>query len=358
MGANLLLAGYFGCGNLGDDAILLGFIEGVRAANLNVSFTMLSGAPEETFRLYGIPSVPRRDLKAVDEAIKRNDILVFPGGSIFQDVTSIKSVGYYSTLISKAKKAGKQVVMLGQGVGPLNSWLGKRMAASAFNMADEIAVRDSGSAQLLASLGVKTRVHSTADMAFLLDPKRFDDESFEVAGMKTVGISPRPFGRMTKDLIKAFGDLSRLLYTNNYVPVLMELDKTEDGPMILEISKTQGGKIPDIRKLESPMALQRRMARMHCVIAMRLHASILASTVGIPPLMISYDPKVSAFAKQLGVGTPLSVEGLTGARLYENFLTFQKDHDRNVKTMERRVAELKKQAELNIEVIARYVKDN
>ncbi len=353
MGAHLLLAGYFGCGNLGDDAILLGFIEGIK--NLDIDLTMLSGAPEETYRYYGIRSVPRRDLKAVDEAMKHCDILVFPGGSIFQDVTSVASVHYYATLVSKAKKAGKRVLLLGQGVGPLNSWLGKRAALGAFNAADEIVVRDTASGQTLSSLGVKARMHSGADCAFLLPQPKFEDESFEVAGMKTIGISPRPHGKMTKDLIKAFSELSRMLYTNNYVPVLIELDRNEDGPMILEISKTQGGKIPDIRKLETPMQLQRRMARMHCVISMRLHGSILASTVGVPPMMLSYDPKVNAFAKQLSLGTAIPVEGLTGQRIYDNFLSFQKEHDRHVRTMERTVAELRKQAEVNIEVATRYI---
>lgn len=316
---------------------------------------MLSGNPEETYRVYGIPSVPRKDLKAVDEAIKRCTVLVFPGGSIFQDVTSAFSGSYYGTLVSKAKKAGKRVLLLGQGVGPLNTWLGKRTAVAAFNAADEIAVRDPGSGQLLSSLGVKTRMHASADSAFLLPSPTNDDEDFAVAGMKSVGIAPRPHGKMTKGLIKAFGDFARLLYTNSYMPVLIELDKTEDGPMILEISKTQGGKVPDIRKLETPMQLQRRMARVHCIVAMRLHASILAATVGVPPMMISYDPKVSAFSKQLGLGSAIPAEGLTGQRLFENFQVFQKDHDRHVRTMERRVAELRKQAEVNIEIVKRYV---
>ncbi|MBX3119852.1 MAG: polysaccharide pyruvyl transferase CsaB [Fimbriimonadaceae bacterium] len=356
MGAHLLLAGYFGCGNLGDDAILLGFVEGIR--HLDIDLTMLSGSPEDSFRAYGIRSVPRKDLKAVDEAIKRCTILVFPGGSIFQDASSAMSASYYNTLVQKAKKAGKKVLLLGQGVGPLNTWLGKRWATSAFNASDEIAVRDPASGQLLSSLGVKTRMHSAADTAFLLPRPTTEDENFEVAGMKTIGIAPRPYGRETKNLIKAYGELARLLYQNSYMPVLIELDRSEDGPMILEISKSQGGKVPDIRKLESPMQLQRRMARIHCVVAMRLHASILAASVGVPPLMISYDPKVTAFSKQLGLGTAIPVEGLTGQRLYENFITFEKDHARHVRTMERRVEELRKQAQVNIEIVTRYINDN
>src|SRR5689334_20276240 len=52
---NLLLAGYLGAGNLGDDAVMLGLVHGLGGAGYSV--TVLSGAPEETHRLYGFPSV-------------------------------------------------------------------------------------------------------------------------------------------------------------------------------------------------------------------------------------------------------------------------------------------------------------
>ena len=148
MSSRLLLAGYFGCGNLGDDAILVGFVDGVVKENHDL--VVLSGAPEETYRLYGARSIARRDFKQIEEELERCDALVFPGGSIFQDVTSVRSPAYYSTLVTKAKKAGKKVFFLGQGVGPLKTFFGKRFAVSAFKAADAIVVRDPGSAALLA----------------------------------------------------------------------------------------------------------------------------------------------------------------------------------------------------------------
>ena len=153
--AHLLLSGYFGCGNLGDDAILLGFVEGLK--NTPHDLTVLSGNPDDTFRNYGFRSVPRKDMKSVREAIERCDALVYPGGSIFQDVTSFKSVAYYSQLVKWAKGANKKVVLLGQGVGPLTGFLGKGAARSAFNSADAIAVRDPQSLSTLKSLGPKAR---------------------------------------------------------------------------------------------------------------------------------------------------------------------------------------------------------
>jgi polysaccharide pyruvyl transferase CsaB len=356
LSAKLLLAGYFGCGNLGDDAILMGLSQGLK--DEDVEMVLLSGSPDETYRQYGIRSAPRKDIKVIDEEIKRCDVLVFPGGSIFQDVTSVKSPAYYSTLVTKAKKAGKRVVFLAQGVGPLTSFFGKRFAVTAFKAADDIVVRDPGSLQTLRDLGIKTPVQVAADLAFLMPPpiERPDSQSFAVGNMKTVGIAPRPFGKHTKTIIQLFGDLARMLYQSGQMPVLIEMDHNDDRNLIAEIGKTQGGKVPDIRKLQTPMQVQERMARMDAVIAMRLHAGILATTVGVPSFMVSYDPKVAAFAKLLELSTAPNIEGLTAQRLFESFQQFQKDRERNEKILERKREEFRKLAELNIEVLKRSLK--
>lgn len=352
--ANLVIAGYFGCGNMGDDAILVGFAHGLHTGGFNnTEITVMSGAPEETFRYYGYRSIPRMDSKAYDAALEKADALVFPGGSIFQDVTSVRSVAYYSGLISKAKKAGKKVLLVGQGVGPLNSFFGKKMAAKAFNQADLIVVRDPISKNTLQSLGVKTPIKVGADSAFLLPDKINEDESlsFNIGDMRSVGVSPRPFGKDKKFVIELFGELCRLLFQAKMMPVLIEMDKSQDGPLITEIEKQQGGKIPDLRKQQTPMQIQGRIARMDGMIAMRLHAGILATTVGVPPLMINYDPKVAAFSKMLDIGGALPIDNITPQRVFEAFMQVQKDHDRLVKVMQRKREELRREAMFNIQAV-------
>ncbi len=347
--AQLLLSGYFGCGNLGDDAILLGFVQGLGDAKHEI--TVLSGHPEETYRVYGLRSVPRMEMAKVKEAIDKCDALIFPGGSIFQDVTSVKSAMYYAQLVSWAKAKNKKVLLLGQGVGPVTSYFGKRATIQAFTKADAIAVRDPHSISTLQGLGIKKPIKLTADAAFLLPPPMGDEgQAFNVGNMKTVGISVRPFGK-GKQVVQLFAELARMLFQNNYMPVLIEMDRNADGPLMLEIAKAQGGKIPDLKKLQTPMQLQQRLARMDGVIAMRLHAGILATTVGIPPLMVSYDPKVAAFAKMLDIGSAPAIEGLTAQRVYDMFVQHQASRDRNVKIMDRKGAELQKLALGNIDLL-------
>lgn len=352
MSAKLLLAGYFGCGNLGDDAILLGFLEAIKP--LSIQATVMSGSPELTNRNYGVPAIPRRDTNILVGALHDCDALVFPGGSIFQDSTSVFSVKYYADLVRQAKKAGKKVIMLAQGVGPLTSFFGKQMAARAFSSADLITVRDPASAAALKQLGVRQVPRITADFAFLLPkPAAAENTSgFQVGDMRTVGISARPLARnKTKEVVQIFGGLTRLLFEANLMPVLIEMDRELDGPLILEIEKTQGGKVPDVRKLQTPGQLQARMSRMEAVIAMRLHAGLLAGAAGTLPFMVSYDPKVNALCTAFGLPAPLSFGQLTAPRLFENFMAFYKDKDRHLRQIQSRLPGLREMALANVEAL-------
>ncbi len=350
MAKRLVLAGYFGRGNLGDDAILLGFTRGV--ADLPYHYTTICGSVESLMRDYGLRGVHYKEMRAVDQAIAEADALVFPGGSIFQDVTSVQSVGYYANLVKIAKKHKKKVVMIGQGVGPLNNFLGKSMARSAFNAADVIAVRDRDSVSTLQGLGVKGSFRVTADMAFLLPEPKHDEgqTQFGVADMKSVGVSVRPFGK-EKHVLQVFSQLLKLLFDNRWVATVIEMDREIDRPFIDKLGKEFGGKVPEIRGLTSPVQLQQRLMRMDAVIGMRLHAGILASTVGVPAYMVSYDPKVNAFANAMGYPAPLNIETATPERIFDGFQSFIKDRERIVANIQRKRDELTKQAQGNIEVL-------
>ena len=84
---------------------------------------------------------------------------------------------------------------------------------------------------------------------------------------------------------------------------------------------------------------------------MRLHAGILAATVGIAPFMVSYDPKVTAFAKLLDLGGAPSIEGMTAQRLFDSFTDFQKDRERNERMLLRKREDLNKSARENVDLL-------
>ncbi|MBI1332481.1 MAG: polysaccharide pyruvyl transferase CsaB [Armatimonadetes bacterium] len=353
--ARIVLAGYIGCGNLGDDSVMIGVVDGLGVGH---EYLVLSGDPDDTFRYYAMHGVPRKNLKEVEAAIKASDALVFPGGSIFQDVTSAKSTVYYTGLIKMAKKHNKRVLLLNQGVGPLNTWIGKNQTRTAMSLADLIVVRDPGSLKTLTDLGVNKKIHVGADSALILrEPVREDDgSSYGIGAMKAVALAPRPWKRKGVDIIELFGETSRLLFNAGFVPTLVEMDPFEDGKILEAITKQQGGRIPFLRNLGSSRMVQFRLARMEGVIGMRLHAGILATTVGVPPLMLNYDPKVAAFARQIDIGPALTIEGLTAPRLFEAFMEHHKAKDAHKVVILKKREELREQAMKAIELANHFLK--
>lgn len=351
MSQRLLLAGYFACGNLGDDAILLGFCDRMRASGHPMQ--ALAGNTAVLTQLTGLNAIPRMEWPLVKQAIEDCDWLVFPGGSIFQDVSSVRSVLYYSRLVKLAKEAGKKVALVNQGIGPLKTMPGRNIALGAFRRADLIVVRDPASGDLLRSLGVKGQIHVGADSALLLPSPSPDNlgEPFGAGGLKTIGVSVRPWGKdKGAAAAKVFSELFTELFKARYLPVLIEMDRM-DRPMMDRISKEMGGKVLEIKNLESPQAVQQRMARMEAVIAMRLHAGILAVTAGVPPFMVSYDPKVAAFANQIGAPTPPSVEDLQPARLVHVVQQFLREKEVRTKTMLRAREDLRRDAESGVRAL-------
>ena len=91
--------------------------------------------------------------------------------------------------------------------------------------------------------------------------------------------------------------------------------------------------------------------RMDAVVSMRLHTGVLATTVGVPSLMVSYDPKVTAFANAMGVGNPLKFEGLTPDRLWAALDSMLADRKSVLAIVERKRAELVKAAQGNIDAL-------
>ncbi|MDD3599544.1 MAG: polysaccharide pyruvyl transferase family protein, partial [Firmicutes bacterium] len=83
----VLVSGYYGMGNLGDEAVLAAFVEHAKKIDPEATCVALSGEPRETSEAYGIEAVPRASLGAIVREIRRADIVVSGGGSLLQDVT-------------------------------------------------------------------------------------------------------------------------------------------------------------------------------------------------------------------------------------------------------------------------------
>jgi polysaccharide pyruvyl transferase WcaK-like protein len=166
----VLLSGWYGGGNVGDEAVLAALVQLLRDHDPDLPITALSVNPEQTARLHKIKAIRRNPLRFC-AALADCDSFALGGGGTVQDVTSVWNLPSYLLYPMLARRMGKRVVWCGVGIGPLRTRLGRWLAARAARAAQRITVRDEASAQLLRNIGVPTkRVAVTADPALALRP--------------------------------------------------------------------------------------------------------------------------------------------------------------------------------------------
>ena len=117
MGKNVAVSGYYGFDNFGDEAILTCIVDHLRSRGSNVA--VISNNPKKTASMMQVFSVKNFNLLAVFALLANSDVLISGGGSLLQDVTSFKSLLYYSLVIKMAQLLGKKVIIFAQGIGPL-----------------------------------------------------------------------------------------------------------------------------------------------------------------------------------------------------------------------------------------------
>src|SRR5262245_27031749 len=80
-----LLAGYYGFGNTGAEAMLAALLTGLDRREPSARFVVLSGDPEDTRRRHGVTAITWRDLEALAAEVQQADLVILGGGGLFQD---------------------------------------------------------------------------------------------------------------------------------------------------------------------------------------------------------------------------------------------------------------------------------
>lgn len=275
----VLLSGYYGYGNLGDEALLSALARGLLDRGHEVR--VLSGDPPATRALHQVPAAHR--YRGLLPALVRCDALVSGGGGLLQDVSSRRSLDYYLGVIRLGRRLGKRVLVYGQSVGPLSA-RGRREVALALRGVP-VAVRDRPSAELLGGLGIDSE--SVADAALLLAPPPPPPDPG--AGRRPVLLVPRA-GH--PDLDDALARAGRRLQASGRKVALMALHPREDAA---ELERLQGALGAPVWQAPDPARALERVADAGYVLSARLHGLIFAAVAGVPFAGLVYDPKVAGF---------------------------------------------------------------
>ncbi|MGH7683332.1 MAG: polysaccharide pyruvyl transferase CsaB [Vulcanimicrobiaceae bacterium] len=295
----LLLSGYYGFGNLGDEALLEITTQELRRRHPSLVIDVLSQTPAETARRYGIEATARADISAVRAAIARADLVLSGGGGLLQNATSSRSLLYYGGIVRAAIRAGKPTAVFAQSIGPLDR-LGRFIVRKTCTGLTRATVRDAASRALLYELVPKVPVELAADPVWMMEQTAAGDLEAEGLGagsdpLAVVSIRKIPaFERGVRAMAAAVDRLAERGFHVAFLPLGGASDAEASTTIIRACSSA-----PVLLPAFPLEKAARVIARAQVLIGMRLHALIIAARLGVPFLSIPYDPKVSALCEEL-----------------------------------------------------------
>ena len=299
---DIILSGYYGFQNSGDDAILMSIIDNLRTRKEDVRIMVLSKTPLDTRLQYFVNSISRFNLLKIILAMRKTKLYINGGGNLMQDSTSTRSILYYLVTTWIAKLMGCKIMVYANGIGPINKKFNRKLTTFVLNQVDIITLRENLSIKELSDLKItKPKIIVTADPALTLGAINSNDideifkkEEIPLKG-SFVGFSARICENNVKfdeSIVAQIADYMVEKYgiTPIFIPMQAK-DLTIIGSIISKMKHT-GYVIKDRYDALSIIGI---ISRTELLIGMRLHSLLYAASVGIPVVGLVYDTKIEAF---------------------------------------------------------------
>lgn len=305
----VLISGYYGFGNVGDEAVLQAIIQGLLNHDSNIEITVLSASPSLTKDFYKINSIYSYDWLKIFAKMLKVDVFISGGGTLFQNVTSNRSFLYYLGLVMLARLMGKRVVIFAQGFGPLNGKFNRGLARLVLNRVKLITLRDKDSYHEIQKLGIKKpAIHVTGDPSAILKNSSAE-EGIKILSLEGVRKTDRPLlgvsvrsvpkreeEKLYESLAKTIDWLSKEYH---YTPVFILFQCPEDMQETSRVISFMHESSNVIFRICHPDEMLALISQFDLLIGMRLHSLIFATMNCVPMLGLSYDPKVEAFMRSI-----------------------------------------------------------
>lgn len=329
---NIVISGFYGVGNTGDEAILEAIIDNLRKELEGSNITVFSVSPQKTAKIHNVKSIyrgwRRQNIEKI-RALRQADLLISGGGGLLQDTYPTKFIfgplPYYLMIVFLAKICGTNVMFFSQGIGPVTSRWGKLLMRLFANMADFITVRDDYSKDYLKKLQVnRPETIVTADIVFAfqhrIDTACMDSVEIERTD-NLVAVSVRPWFNYTDHYEELATTLDHLIDTEKILPVFVPMEGDHDVQASNEVvSKMKNGEMCVILGPNfTPNQYLHFISQCQLTIGLRLHSLIFSSIVAVPHIGISYDKKVENLLKRSGMWDySFPLEKINSKQLVEN----------------------------------------
>lgn len=281
------ISGYYGFKNFGDEAILSVLVNHLKSLQ-NIDITVFSSDIDFTSKTYSVNAVKRFDFKKVIKTIQDSDVLISGGGSLLQDVTSLKSVIYYSLIIALGLLFNKKVIIFAQGIGPLNKKLSQFIVRNLLKNCSLVTVRDEKSLALLRNWGISANL--VCDPIYSLDVKSEVKDDI-------IGVQLREFKTLNYNLLHRLALFIANKFSDKKVEIF-SLQESQDLELCKRFEQVLKTLNPEIKTEIVTDDIVNRISKLSYLVAMRFHAILVALKCGIKTCAINYDVKVEKLADE------------------------------------------------------------
>jgi polysaccharide pyruvyl transferase CsaB len=352
---SIMISGYFGFANCGDEAILMAMIQDLSRYIPKENVVVLSQSPLKTKELYQVNSLDRLNPFLIIAQMKKTAVFISGGGGLLQDVSGRGfSIGYYLGLIFLANLFKIPTIVYAQGVGPVKKRFNKKIIKLVLNKVNLIIVRDEKSSRLLQELGIKKELISVcADSSFLLKKEKLPEEIIKKyqltsksgtlidtnnADNITIGIVLRNCKEIEQNyeskiiqLAKIVDFLAKKFQAKLiFIPFQIGADLTLIKDIIKKID------YPSVTYLKEEISSAQMLSlfsHLSLIIGMRFHALVFATISNKPFLAIDYDPKVRNYIYSIGLPELLlNINQLT-VKNVNNKLEYIRDNQEKIKSI-------------------------
>jgi len=317
----IVISGFYGARNTGDELILRSMIEGVCRERKDIQFIVASEEPTSVERLHACPAFQRRDMSAMDAEMSVATAAVLGGGGLWHDYTFKRSGGPLSLfsdtsislagfgkLLILARIYGCPAHVFGIGVGPLRDQQAKQLLRLLGETAQTIVVRDRESKALLETVeGWQLPVRYVPDMVYALDLSNLQVPS-NIRNISNdcpiIAVNLRPWLMENEGLeYRVARALERVARTHDCALVGIPMQAKHDEEVLKRVFAMISIPRPSLVLdwTEHFEELFGTIQESRALLAMRLHACLLGHRLGVPTLGIAYDPKVEQHFKELGI---------------------------------------------------------
>ncbi len=320
---DVMISGYYGFHNSGDDSILSAIISNLRKKCPDISITVLSKNPLETSKLHDVNAIDRFNIFRIATALKRTKLLISGGGSLLQDVTSSASLYYYLAVMRLAKLCGAKVMLYANGIGPISKKRNIRCVKNVVNKTDLVTLREKNSRnELEGILDVNVPVFVTADPVYALEN---GDDNLVDAALQRSGLSGkeeffvvalREWKFSDKEIetqIAEFADIVSQKY--GLIPLVISMQDIYDRDISKRIAEKITVRCGLLECGLPPKTMLGVVSRAKFVVGMRLHTLIYAVKNSVPAIALDYDPKVAAVMESAGQKFSMKVENIDVEKL-------------------------------------------